>query len=64
MAVWRWDYALTHGYELSPSGVWVKPFKGSARHFNVMLEPVEEDVVINRIKCSRELKKDEEENKA
>ena len=38
----------------------MKPLKGSASDTNVVLEAVKEDVVINCIKCSREVKKDEE----
>ena len=38
----------------------MKPLKGSAGDTNVVLEAVKEDVVINSIKCSREVEKDEE----
>ncbi len=38
----------------------MKPLKGGARDTNVVLEAVKEDVVINSIKCSREVEKDEE----
>lgn len=54
-------FSIPQGYELGPSReVRVKPLKGGAGDTNVVLEAVKEDVVINGVKCSREVEKDEE----
>lgn len=53
-------FRVPQGYELGPSReIGMKPFEGSARDADVVLEAVKEDVVVNGIKCSREVEKDE-----
>ena len=53
-------FSIPQGYELGPScEVRVKPLKGGARDTNVVLEAVKEDVVVNSVKCSREVEENE-----